>query len=75
MLDRSDIILVMEKLHEQRLLQLAPEVKNRLFLLKEFAKISTNNMDIEDPIGKPIEFYERTLAVISEAVERVAQII
>jgi len=75
MLDRSDIILVMEKLHEERLLQMAPEVKNRLFLLKEFAKISTNNMDIEDPIGKSMEFYERTFKVISEAVERVAQII
>jgi len=75
MMDRSDIILVMEKLHEQRLLQLAPEIKNRLFLLKEFAKINNNNMNIDDPIGRTMEFYEETLAVIKEATERIAQII
>jgi tRNA threonylcarbamoyl adenosine modification protein (Sua5/YciO/YrdC/YwlC family) len=74
-MDRSDIILVMEKLQEERLLQLAPEIKNRLFLLKEFAKINNNSMDICDPIGRPMEFYEQTFTVISEAVERIAQII
>ncbi|PIP20566.1 MAG: threonylcarbamoyl-AMP synthase [Candidatus Omnitrophica bacterium CG23_combo_of_CG06-09_8_20_14_all_40_11] len=37
MIKKSDIILVMEKLHEKRALELVPEVKNRLFLLKEFA--------------------------------------
>ncbi|MEI6631600.1 MAG: Sua5/YciO/YrdC/YwlC family protein, partial [bacterium] len=74
-LDRSDIILVMERLQEKRLLQLAPEIKNRLFLLKEFAKISNNKMDIDDPIGKPLEVYEQTLGVITEAIERIAQII
>jgi tRNA threonylcarbamoyl adenosine modification protein (Sua5/YciO/YrdC/YwlC family) len=74
MLDRSDIILVMERLHEQRLLQLAPEIKNRLFLLKEFAKIN-NNVDIADPIGRPYEFYAQTLGIIKEAIERISNII
>lgn len=74
---KSDIILVMEKLHEAKILQLAPEAKNRLFLLKEFAKISANTGDlgIPDPIGKPFEFYEHTFDVIKEAVERIAEII
>ena len=39
---KSDIILVMEKLHEERVLELAPQVKNRLFLLKEFANSVRN---------------------------------
>lgn len=75
MLKKSDIILIMEKLQEEKVLALSPEVKNRLFLLKEFAKIRDNNLDIDDPIGKPMEFYEKTFQVIKEAVERVAQII
>ena len=65
----------MERLHEKRILELAPEVKNRLFLLKEFAKIDDNNFDIADPIGKSIEFYENTFAIIKEAVERISNII
>ena len=75
MVKRSDIILVMEGLHEQKILEIAPEVKNRLFLLKEFAKIKDNSLDILDPIGRSIEFYEKTLTIIKEAVERVSNVI
>lgn len=71
----SDLILVMEKLHEERILQIVPEAKNRVFLLKEFAKIQDNTLDIADPIGRPQEFYQATLALIKEAVERISNII
>jgi tRNA threonylcarbamoyl adenosine modification protein (Sua5/YciO/YrdC/YwlC family) len=75
MLKKSDIILVMEALHEERILELAGEVKNRLFLLKEFAKINDGQLDIADPIGKPREFYEKTFAIIKEAIEKVGNLI
>jgi tRNA threonylcarbamoyl adenosine modification protein (Sua5/YciO/YrdC/YwlC family) len=75
LIKKSDIILVMEKAHEGRILELAPETKNRLFLLKEFAKISGNNLDIVDPIGKSIEFYETTYRTIKDTVERVSNLI
>jgi len=74
-LKKSDIILVMEKLHEESVLQLAPEVKNRLFLLKEFAKIDDDNLNIDDPIGRSIDFYAKTLEIIKEAIEGIAKII
>ena len=75
MLQKSDLILVMERVHESAILKLAPEVKNRVFLLKEFAKIDENNLDIEDPMGKSTEFYEKTFASIKEALERVSKLI
>jgi len=75
MIKKSDIILVMERLHEERILMLAPEAKNRVFLLKEFARIEDSNLDITDPIGRPFEFYEKVFAVIKEAVERITNII
>jgi len=75
MVDRSDIILVMEAMHEKRVLQLAPEAKNRLFLLKEFAKMDDNDLDIVDPIGGSSEFYENTFHTIKDAVERISKII
>ncbi|MCX5703069.1 MAG: L-threonylcarbamoyladenylate synthase [Candidatus Omnitrophica bacterium] len=75
LIKKSDIILVMERMHEESILRLAPEVKNRLFLLKEFAKIKDNNLDIIDPIGRPVEFYEKTLEAIKEAIERISNII
>ena len=75
LIDESDIVLVMEKIHEERILSIAPEVKNRLFLVKEFAKINDSDLDIRDPIGSSLDFYQDTLDVIKAAVERIAQII
>jgi len=75
MADRSDIILVMEAMHESSVLQLAPEAKNRLFLLKEFAKMDDSNLDIIDPAGGSFEFYEDTFRTIKDAVERISKII
>ena len=75
LLKKSDLILVMEGAHEERILKLLPQAKNRLFLLKEFAKMKDNNLDIPDPIGRSTGFYEMTLATIKEAVERVSEII
>jgi protein-tyrosine-phosphatase len=74
MVKKSDLVLVMEKIHEDRILQLVPEAKNRVFLLKEFAKIEdTENLDIADPIGRGAHFYEETFKVIKEAIERLAK--
>jgi len=75
MVKKSDIILVMERLHEERILQLFPEVKNRLFLLKEFAKIRDDSLDIADPIGRQMEFYQNTFVTIKEAIERISSTI
>ena len=75
MVDRSDLILVMETTHENAILELAPEAKNRLFLLKEFAKMGDNSLDIADPAGSSLEFYQDTFRTIKEAVERISKII
>ncbi len=75
MADLSDIILVMESAHEKRVLEIAPEAKNRVFLLKEFAGISGNDLDILDPAGGSTEFYENTFITIKGAVERISRII
>jgi len=75
LVDESDIILVMEKIHEERILQFAPEAKNRLFLLKEFAKINDSNLNIADPIGRTFEFYQEVFYTIKDAVERISKII
>ena len=75
LIDRSDIILTMEKMHEHEILQFAPEAKNRLFLLKEFAKINDSNLNISDPVGGSLSFYQDTFLTIKDAVERISEII
>ncbi|MCX5668572.1 MAG: L-threonylcarbamoyladenylate synthase [Candidatus Omnitrophica bacterium] len=75
LVEQSDIILAMENVHEDKILQLVPEVKNRLFLLKEFAKINESNLDITDPAGSSLEFYQDTFLTIKDAVERISKIL
>ena len=75
LLNKTDLILVMEKIHEDRIIQLAPWVANRLFLLKEFARVNDNDLGIADPIGQSGAFYEQTIGIIRDAVEKVSQII
>ncbi len=75
MLMKADMIVVMTGAHEAQVLSLVPQVKNRLFLLKEFAKIKENNLDLADPIGRDVDCYAATLAVIRESVNKIADII
>jgi len=75
MLNKVDLILVMEKIHEDRIIQMAPWVSKRLFLLKEFARVNDNNLNIPDPIGKSAQFYDLTLGIIRDAVDKVIQIV
>jgi L-threonylcarbamoyladenylate synthase len=75
LLNKADIVLVMEGAQEHRILQMHPAVKNRLFLLKEFARVDGNDLNIPDPMGRDMRFYENTFGIIKEAVEKVSQII
>jgi len=75
MIRRSDLILVMEKMHEEKIINIAPDAKNRVFLLKEFAKINDEDLDIHDPMGQTLDYYENTYYTIKEAVERISAIL
>jgi protein-tyrosine-phosphatase len=59
----ADLILVMERRHKDAILEMAPEVKKKVFLLKEFAG-EKENLDIPDPIGQPEEVYRNRLQEI-----------
>lgn len=75
LLNKSDFIMAMETLQEERILSIAPYVRKRLYLLKEFAMTGGEDPNIPDPIGRSPEVYRMTYEKIKEAVERIAQLI
>ncbi len=75
MLKSTDLILVMEDVHEKRVLDIAPVVKNRVYLVKEFAKISADDLNIPDPIGQGGDYYSKTFYMIKQAVDKIAEIV
>ena len=69
----SDLILVMERRHKNRVLEDWPEAKNKVFLLTEFAKLEEK--DIIDPVGKPPEVYEGLLMDLKFYLSKIIEVI
>lgn len=57
-LDDMDLILTMTKTHKHVLLQNIPDIKDKVYTLKEYNK-KKQWVDIEDPFGKNIEAYRK----------------
>jgi tRNA threonylcarbamoyl adenosine modification protein (Sua5/YciO/YrdC/YwlC family) len=75
MVKKADLILVMQKHHEDSVLRKYPFAKNRLYLLKEFAKIDDGDLNIPDPMGMSEGFYKKVFLIIKQAIERISQLI
>lgn len=75
MINNADIVLVMEGMHKDTVLELVPESRDKIFFLREYAdnKDEPLGFSVPDPIGRPLEIYERTLAMIKDAVKKIAE--
>lgn len=66
----ADAILVMTPSHKYRVLAIDPEAADKTYLLRKFSIAKLNISDtIDDPIGKPIDFYRKVLKVIKNSIE------
>ena len=65
----SDLVLTMSNTHKKLLLNKYPSIKDKVFLLNEYA-LGTNS-EIEDPFGAPLRYYERARDQIYEAIEEI----
>ncbi|KJS85483.1 MAG: hypothetical protein JM58_08575 [Peptococcaceae bacterium BICA1-8] len=77
LISEADIILTMTKSHKQELINLAPEAKDKTFLLKEFAEMlekqfgkEIDSLEVRDPFGQPLEVYRACYYEMYEAIEK-----
>lgn len=63
MVDKADSVYVMDDFHKRYILDNFPGVGDKIKLLAPY--------NIIDPIGKPLEVYERVFEEIKEGVERI----
>lgn len=68
---KVDLILVMERFQKMRVLEIAPQANGKVHLLREFEKDPQEIIEpeIPDPIGKPMEVYERAFELIKEGLD------
>ncbi|MFH1359500.1 MAG: L-threonylcarbamoyladenylate synthase [Candidatus Omnitrophota bacterium] len=78
MIKKADLIFTMTRAQRDQITQQAPDVKNRVYLLKEFGNMLTSQeaqLDIPDPIGGTTSVYEECLLTIKEAIQRIVKLI
>ncbi len=64
----ADIILVMERMHKDRIAAMAPSAMDKVLFLKEFDDAG-GDVTIPDPIGKPLSFYKASFDIIKRSIE------
>lgn len=76
----ADLILTMTHSHKKQLLDLAPEAKEKIFLLKEYGDDlgcpgvrEKSQLEIADPFGQPLEVYRDCYDVLYDAVNEVLE--
>lgn len=68
----ADLILVMDKLHKEEIINRVPASREKVFLLKEYNNPNpSEELEISDPIGRPIDVYQDVLIDIQEALKNV----
>jgi len=64
-----DIILCATRNHKDYVQKMYPELRSKIYTLKEYAQSYTNNEDIRDPWGYDIHTYEEVAEEIKKCLE------
>ncbi|MBQ7026606.1 MAG: low molecular weight protein arginine phosphatase [Peptococcaceae bacterium] len=71
MLDEADYIFAMTRGHKQMLERIAPQYRDKLFLLNAYAEGSPDAADVPDPYGGSPEEYLQCFAVLETSVAQI----
>ncbi len=74
-LEEMDLILCATTSHKNMLIQMAPELKNKIYTLKEYTNKNETNLDIKDPWGYDIQTYRRCIAEIDNYLDKLITLI
>lgn len=72
MVRESDLVLVMEPRHKEEVLELSPEARGKVFLLKELGH-PPETKSVSDPIGEPLEGYRESRNEIAACLDGVME--
>jgi L-threonylcarbamoyladenylate synthase len=77
MVKKADLVLAMTSMHRYQIDHFEPSAKNRTYLLREFAKVSSGAYDlgVPDPIGHSAQTYEECASVIKESIQKIVELI
>lgn len=75
-IEEMDLILCATNSHKQSVLHLYPQLKGKVYTMKEYAKLDKNgqDMDINDPWGYDLNVYNNCALEIKKCIEEIIKI-
>ena len=73
-IEEMDIILCATLNHKNMVISMYPELKDKIFTMKEYAGFPKDNLNISDPWGYGIDVYRACAKEIKECIKKAFQI-
>lgn len=73
LLEQADYIFVMTRGHKQMLERMAPQYRDKMFLLNAFAEGSPDAADVPDPYGGSLAEYLQCFEVLHASIAQILQ--
>lgn len=70
-IEDMDIILCATVAHKNHVINMYPELKEKVYTIKEYVGYDKSNLDINDPWGFSEQVYERCLKEIEECLNKI----
>lgn len=68
-----DVILCATLAHKNNVISMYPELKDKIFTIKEYADYDKNDLDIPDPWGYDIETYRLCAETINKCLKKIIE--
>ena len=70
-IEKMDLILCAKKTHKQTVGQLYPQLKEKIYTIKEYAEFAKEDTDIKDPFGYDIQIYTTCANEIEDCIKKI----
>lgn len=70
-IEEMDIILCATVSHKNNVIAIYPNLKDKVFTMKEYADFDKNDLDIPDPWGYDVETYRFCASTISKCLNKI----
>ena len=72
-IEEMDVILCATKNHKQNVIIMYPELKDKVFTMKEYAGYPDYDLDIQDPWGYGLDVYKNCAKEIEICIEKIVE--
>ena len=70
-IEEMDLILCATKNHKRNVIAMYPELKDKVFTMKEYGSYPKDDLDISDPWGYGFDVYKKCAKEIEECINRI----